>query len=142
MLHDDIHDPEDCRALSEVLARIGDRWTILIVGLLGGAGPQRFNEIKRMVEGISPRMLTLTLRALERDGLVVRTSHPTKPPAVEYALTERGRSLWVPLSALAAWGWEQRLDILASRAAFDLASAGQPDKPAPVQIHRIASRAR
>ena len=74
-----MHLPGDCRAISEVLARIGDKWTVLVVNLLG-SGPKRFSEIKREVGGISQRMLTLTLRALERDGLVTRTVHPTVPP--------------------------------------------------------------
>jgi DNA-binding HxlR family transcriptional regulator len=80
---------EDCRALSSILARVGDKWTVLIVVLLGD-GPKRFNEIKRMVGGISQRMLTFTLRALERDGLVKRTVFPTTPPRVDYELTKLG----------------------------------------------------
>ena len=76
-----------------MLARVGDKWSVLIVSLLGD-GPQRFSEIKRMVGGISQRMLTLTLRGLERDGLVTRTVFPTVPPRVDYELTELGRSLW------------------------------------------------
>src|SRR5882757_6291893 len=77
---------EDCRALSSILARVGDKWTVLIVVLLGD-GPKRFNEIKRMVGGISQRMLTFTLRGLERDGLVTRTVFPASPQRVEYELT-------------------------------------------------------
>ncbi len=80
---------EDCRAVSSVLARVGDKWSVLIIVLLGG-GTKRFNEIKRMVGGISQRMLTLTLRGLERDGLVTRTVFPTIPPRVDYELTELG----------------------------------------------------
>lgn len=118
MLRDNGHEPEDCRALTDILARIGDRWTILIIGLLG-AGPLRFNEIRRTIEGISQRMLTLTLRGLERDGLVSRTQHATIPPAVEYALTERGKSLLAPVIALASWGREHRIAIEQSRLAFD-----------------------
>src|ERR1700738_2993782 len=83
---------EDCRALSSILALVGDKWTVLIVVLLGD-GPKRFNEIKRMVGGISQRMLTFTLRGLERDGLVTRTVFPTAPPRVDYALTKLGRHL-------------------------------------------------
>ena len=89
----------ECQAISGILSRIGDKWTVLVVNLLG-QGPKRFSEIKREVGGISQRMLTLTLRALERDGLVTRTVHPTVPPSVEYALTELGRSLRVPVQAL------------------------------------------
>src|SRR6185312_15014451 len=87
------HLSSDCRAVSAVLARIGDKWSVLIVAMLGD-GPKRFNEIKRQVGGISQRMLTLTLRGLERDGLVTRTVFPTVPPRVDYELTELGRSLW------------------------------------------------
>jgi DNA-binding HxlR family transcriptional regulator len=115
-----IHDPNstDCRAVSSVLARVGDKWSVLIVNLLGD-GPKRFNEIKRMVGGISQRMLTLTLRGLERDGLVTRTVFPTVPPRVDYQLTELGRSLWAPVEALGAWAQQNQDEIAASRQAFD-----------------------
>src|ERR1044071_6505334 len=92
MLPGNLHVPEDCRAVSEVLARVGDKWTILVVGELGN-GPRRFSEIRRALGSISQRMLTLTLRSLERDGLAKRTVFPTVPPKVEYALTPLGRSL-------------------------------------------------
>ncbi len=108
----------DCRAVSGVLARVGDKWTVLIVALLGD-GPKRFNEIKRMVGGISQRMLTLTLRGLERDGLVTRTVFPTVPPRVDYELTDLGRSLWRPVEALGAWARANQGEIEASRRAFD-----------------------
>jgi DNA-binding HxlR family transcriptional regulator len=108
----------DCRAVSAVLARVGDKWSVLIVSLLG-AGPRRFNEIKRMVGGISQRMLTLTLRGLERDGLVTRTVFPTVPPRVDYELTELGRSLWPPVEALGNWAREQQPQIEAARQRFD-----------------------
>src|SRR5918912_1274198 len=90
-----LHVPEDCRAVSEVLARVGDKWTILVVGELGN-GPRRFNEIRRALGSISQRMLTLTLRGLERDGLVTRTVFPTIPPRVDYELTELRNSLLGP----------------------------------------------
>jgi DNA-binding HxlR family transcriptional regulator len=112
----------DCRAVSEVLARIGDKWTVLVVNLLG-TGPKRFSEIKRQVGGISQRMLTLTLRALERDGLVTRTVHPTVPPSVEYALTELGRSLRVPVQALGEWALANQKAMAEARRRFDAASA-------------------
>jgi DNA-binding HxlR family transcriptional regulator len=96
-----LHEPEDCRAVSEVLARVGDKWTVLVVTVLG-AGPKRFNEIRRALGSISQRMLTLTLRALERDGLVVRTVFPTVPPKVEYELTKLGHSLLEPVDGSAA----------------------------------------
>jgi DNA-binding HxlR family transcriptional regulator len=115
-----IHDPNssDCRAVSSVLARVGDKWSVLIVNLLGD-GPKRFNEIKRMVGGISQRMLTLTLRGLERDGLVTRTVFPTVPPRVDYQLTELGRSLWAPVEALGAWAQQNQDEIAAARQKFD-----------------------
>ncbi len=114
------HDPKtaDCRAVSGVLARVGDKWSVLIVALLGD-GPRRFNEIKRQVGGISQRMLTLTLRGLERDGLVTRTVFPTIPPRVDYELTELGRSLWKPIEALGGWAREHQGQIAAARQAFD-----------------------
>jgi DNA-binding HxlR family transcriptional regulator len=95
---------EDCRAVSSVLARIGDKWSVLIIVLLGD-GPKRFNEIKRMVGGISQRMLALTLRGLERDGLVKRTQFPTIPPRVDYELTQLGRSLWDAVKPLGEWAF-------------------------------------
>ena len=115
-----IHDPNstDCRAVSSVLARVGDKWSVLIVNLLGD-GPKRFNEIKRMVGGISQRMLTLTLRGLERDGLVTRTVFPTVPPRVDYELTALGRSLWRPVEALGAWARANQAEIEAARRRFD-----------------------
>ena len=78
-----LHEPEDCRAASEVLSRVGDKWTVLVVWTLGG-GSKRFNELRKALGSISQRMLTLTLRALERDGLLTRTVFPTIPPRVDY----------------------------------------------------------
>jgi DNA-binding HxlR family transcriptional regulator len=109
---------EDCRAVSSVLARVGDKWSVLIIVLLGD-GPKRFNEIKRMVGGISQRMLTLTLRGLERDGLVTRTQFPTIPPRVDYELTQLGRSLWDAVEPLGAWAQGHLKHIIRARAAFD-----------------------
>ena len=113
----DIHS-SDCKAVNTVLARIGDKWSVLIVALLGD-GPKRFNEIKRLVGGISQRMLTLTLRGLERDGLVTRTVYPTVPPRVDYELTDLGRSLWTPVEALGAWARSNQAEIEAARRRFD-----------------------
>ncbi len=112
------HASSDCKAVSGVLARVGDKWSVLIVALLGD-GPKRFNEIKRLVGGISQRMLTLTLRGLERDGLVTRTVFPTVPPRVDYELTELGRSLWRPVEALGAWARANQAQIEAARRRFD-----------------------
>ena len=116
------HRSQDCRAVSSVLARIGEKWSVLIIALLGN-GPQRFNEIKRAIGGISQRMLTLTLRGLERDGLVKRTVFATVPPRVEYELTDLGRSLWVPVEALGAWARVHLKEIHASREKFDRKAA-------------------
>jgi DNA-binding HxlR family transcriptional regulator len=112
------HASEDCRAVSSVLARVGDKWSVLIIVLLGD-GPKRFNEIKRLVGGISQRMLTLTLRGLERDGLVTRTVFPTVPPRVDYELTALGRSLWEAVKPLGSWAQEHVKDIGRARNEFD-----------------------
>jgi DNA-binding HxlR family transcriptional regulator len=110
--------PEDCRAVSEVLARVGDKWTVLVVSELG-QGPKRFNEIRRALGSISQRMLTLTLRGLERDGLVTRTVFPTIPPRVDYELTTLGRSLLKPVSGLGVWARENRAAIQEARRRYD-----------------------
>jgi len=115
---DTTHSPERCLAVREVLNRVGDKWSVLIVSLLGEQ-PRRFNELRRMIQGISQRMLTLTLRGLERDGLVSRKIFPTIPPRVEYALTPLGRTLLAPVQALAEWAGEHRLEIQEARNAFD-----------------------
>jgi DNA-binding HxlR family transcriptional regulator len=117
-----LHVAEDCRAVSEVLARVGDKWTVLVVSLLGD-GPKRFNEIRRGLGSISQRMLTLTLRALERDGLVTRTVYPTIPPRVDYELTRLGHSLLQPVSGLGLWARQNRSAIEAARRRFDAATA-------------------
>lgn len=108
----------ECKAMAQVLDRVGDKWTVMVVGVLSG-GPQRFNTILRTIGGVSHRMLTLTLRGLERDGLVTRTAYPTIPPKVEYELTELGGSLIAPLRVLAAWGAQSRPAIEKARARFD-----------------------
>ena len=113
-------DPTDsgCLAAREVLKLVGDKWSVLVVGLLG-EGSQRFSELRRSIEGISQRMLTLTLRGLERDGLVTRTVFPTIPPRVDYALTPLGRTLLEPVRALAAWAEAHREELEAARERFD-----------------------
>jgi DNA-binding HxlR family transcriptional regulator len=113
-----IHLPTDCRAVSDVLARVGDKWSILVVARLGD-GPLRFNELRRSIGGISQRMLTLTLRGLERDGLVTRTVFPIIPPRVDYALTALGRDLLNPVSALGAWAIRNQAKIARAREQFD-----------------------
>jgi DNA-binding HxlR family transcriptional regulator len=117
------HASEDCRDLSSILARVGDKWTVLIVVLLGD-GPKRFNEIRRIVGGISQRMLTFTLRGLERDGLVTRTVFPTTPQRVDYELTELGSTLWEAVEPLSLWARAHVEEILRSRKRFDKKSGG------------------
>jgi DNA-binding HxlR family transcriptional regulator len=109
---------QGCRAIAPVLARIGDKWSILIVMILA-QGPRRFSELKRQVGGISQRMLTLTLRGLERDGLLTRTVTPSIPPRVDYALTELGHSLRVPVIALGEWASAHIDKIHEAREAYD-----------------------
>jgi DNA-binding HxlR family transcriptional regulator len=116
------HLPGDCRAISDVLARIGDKWSVLVVSRLG-SGSMRFNELRRSIGGISQRMLTLTLRGLERDGLVTRTVFPTVPPRVDYALTPLGRDLLEPVSALGEWATRNQAKIARAREKFDGAAA-------------------
>ena len=127
----------DCLAVREVLNRVGDKWSVLVIELLG-RGPQRFSDLRRSIEGISQRMLTLTLRGLERDGLVTRTVFATIPPSVEYALSPLGRTLLAPVCGLAAWAQRNRDEIQAARERFDAAATRRRamDPAAP------ASRAR
>ena len=113
-----LHLTGDCRAISEVLARVGDKWTVLVVNLMG-SGPKRFSEIKREVGGISQRMLTLTLKQLRRTGLVDRTAYPEVPPRVDYELTDLGRSLLAPVQALGAWALSNRELMEQARRRFD-----------------------
>jgi DNA-binding HxlR family transcriptional regulator len=112
------YDHSDCRGVASILARVGDKWSVFVIMLLGN-GPRRFNELKRMVGGISQRMLTLTLRGLERDGLVTRTVFPTIPPRVDYELTDLGRGLSKPVVALGEWVMAHQAEIEDARARFD-----------------------
>ena len=104
--------------MSGILARVGDKWSVFIIALLGD-GPKRFNEMKRMIGGISQRMLTLTLRGLERDGLLTRTIFPTIPPRVDYELTKLGRSLRCAVEPLGSWARTHVVDIHKAREKFD-----------------------
>lgn len=113
-----MHATEDCRAVSEILSRVGDKWTVLVVQYLG-SGPMRFSELKRTIGGISQKMLTATLRGLERDGFVTRTVFPTIPPRVDYELTELGRELLTPVRALGEWARKNTLRIREARERFD-----------------------
>lgn len=108
----------DCRTTREILDLVDDKWSLYVVGTLSG-GSRRFNELKREIEGISQRMLTLTLRGLERDGLVTRTVFPSIPPRVDYALTELGRTLLEPVTALIAWADDNKPAIAQARRRFD-----------------------
>lgn len=115
--------PHDCRPVGEILDQIGGKWTVLIINRLGG-GPLRFSEIKRELNGISQKMLTATLRDLERDGFVHRTVTPSIPPRVDYELTDLGRELHGPLSVLGDWAVRNRERVLRARSAFE---ARNPD---------------
>ena len=117
----------DCPS-RRLLDRIGDRWTVLVVGALDGR-PRRFTEIATEVAGISQKMLTQTLRSLERDGFVTRTAYPVVPPHVEYELTELGRSLQDPLRALERWAIENMDTVVSRQGAYD---AGVARTAAPV----------
>ncbi len=118
-------DTGGCLATREILDRIGDKWSLHIVAMLA-SGPQRFNALKRGIDGISQRMLTLTLRGLERDGLVTRTMYPTIPPRVDYELTEMGRTLLDPVMALVNWAARHQVAIAEAHKRFD--EAPEPDQ--------------
>lgn len=111
----------ECRATREILNRVGDKWSVLVIVILGH-GTQRFNDLKRSIDGISQRMLTLTLRGLERDGLVEREVFPTIPPRVEYTLTPVGQTLLEPVTVLATWAQGHRAEVQSARDAFDRAA--------------------
>ena len=113
-----LHNRQTCQRVNEVLSRVGDKWSVLVVMMLSD-GPRRFNELKRMIGKISQRMLTLTLRGLERDGLVTRTVTPTNPPRVDYELTELGSSLRCPVHALGTWVMQNIDTIEKARDDFD-----------------------
>nr|WP_233140410.1 helix-turn-helix domain-containing protein [Acetobacter sp. DsW_063] len=113
-----MHDPGQCRAVSDVLSRIGDKWSVLVVMQLSN-GSRRFSDLRRSIGSISQRMLTLTLRGLERDGLVTRTVTPSIPPRVDYALTDLGHSLREPVQTLGRWAFTNRERIADARSRFD-----------------------
>ena len=108
------HPVADCRRVADILARIGDKWTILILMAIGNRR-MRFGELHRAVNGISQRMLTVTLRNLEHDGILTRTVYPTIPPRVEYELSDRGRSLKLALAPIRKWALENQTDIEKAR---------------------------
>jgi DNA-binding HxlR family transcriptional regulator len=113
-----MHLSEDCRAVSGILQRVGDKWTVLVVSKLGD-GRLRFTELREAVGGISQKMLTTTLRGLERDGFVIREQFPTIPPRVEYELTELGRELLEPVNALGLWARRNADRVNEARRRFD-----------------------
>lgn len=113
----------DCQKVNQILGRMGDKWTILTVAMLAER-PRRFNELKRLIGGISQQMLTRTLKALERDGMITRKVHPTIPPQVEYGLTKLGNSLAVPLMQLATWVLNHLSEIESHQASHDEARNG------------------
>ncbi len=118
------HNPlsESCRPAKAILSRVGDKWSVLIVIALRD-GPVRFNDIKRACGTISQRMLTLSLRGMERDGFILRTVTPTNPPRVDYELTPLGHSLRAPIEALGQWAFQNQMAIEAAQAAFDARAA-------------------
>jgi DNA-binding HxlR family transcriptional regulator len=119
---------EQCPAVREVLNRVGDKWSVLVVATLGN-GPMRFSELKRAIEGVSQRMLTLTLRGLERDGLITRTIFPSIPPRVDYELTRLGETLLEPIQALSAWAAEHRTEIQTARVQYEKRAAKDAHGP-------------
>ena len=112
-----VGESSSCRA-REVLQRVGDKWSVLAIDLLG-QGTMRFTELHRAIDGITARMLTVTLRGLERDGIVTRTIHPVIPPRVEYTLTPMGRTLLDTIGQLVDWTDSHLPEIQAARAAYD-----------------------
>jgi DNA-binding HxlR family transcriptional regulator len=113
-----VHGEGGCLATRQILDRIGDKWSLYIIATLA-KGTRRFNELRRGIDGISQRMLTLTLRGLERDGLILRTMYPTIPPRVDYELTELGRTLLEPVMALVNWANDNQFAIADAQRHFD-----------------------
>lgn len=117
-------DHPDCRAISDVLQRVGDKWTVLVVSQLGER-TMRFNELRRTIGNISQKMLTTTLRDLEQDGFVTRTVYPEVPPRVDYALTDLGRDLLKPVCGLVNWAKDNRERMEAAKRRYDLRIAAE-----------------
>lgn len=127
--------PANCHA-REILARVGDKWSVYVIHVLGDAGRLRFNELRSRVDGISQRMLTVTLRGMERDGLVTRTVYPEVPPRVEYALTKLGATLRQLVRGLVKWSGAHLTEVDAARAAYDArnrrgVNSASHSRPAP-----------
>jgi DNA-binding HxlR family transcriptional regulator len=123
------HTPANCAA-REMLVRVGDKWSVYVINVLGNAGTLRFNELRSQVDGISQRMLTVTLRGMERDGMVKRTVYPEVPPRVEYALTKLGGTLRQLVRGLVEWSGAHLDEVDAAREAYD-ARIRRPAKPLP-----------
>src|SRR2546423_14076089 len=139
------HTPANCHA-REMLARVGDKWSVYVIHVLGDAGTLRFNELRNRVNGISQRMLTVTLRGMERDGLVTRKVYPEVPPRVEYALTRLGRTLRQLVRGLVEWSRAHLTEVDAARAAYDARNRRAPQtlplgRPAPLLRARPSRRA-
>lgn len=130
-------DESNCAPIREILDRVGDKWSLYIIATLHG-GPLRFNEIKREMNGISQRMLTLTLRSLERDGLLTRTVSSSTPLRVDYELTPLGHSLRAPIVGLITWAIDNRSRMEKSRAAYDRSAA---KKTAAASTRRVNAAA-
>jgi DNA-binding HxlR family transcriptional regulator len=127
MSPDNPSDRSVCMSMTDILNRIGDKWTVMVVGILARNGTLRFNELKRHINGVSQRMLTLTLRNLERDGLVTRVIYPEIPPRVEYSLTELGHSLEGPINSLWAWSAENGESVAEARTIYDARNSAQEE---------------
>ena len=112
------HGIGNCQVANDVISLVGDKWSVLVVSTLGD-GRMRFSELKRAVEGISQKMLTTTLRGLERDGYLTRTVYPTVPPRVDYELTGLGVELLEPVSALGQWAVANHARVLKARRSYD-----------------------
>ena len=130
--------PANCHA-REILARVGDKWSVYVIHVLGDARTLRFNELRSQVDGISQRMLTVTLRGLERDGLVARKVYPEVPPRVEYCLTPLGTTLRQLVRGLVAWSGAHLTEVDAARAAYD-ARNGTHSKSTVVNRHAPSIR--
>jgi DNA-binding HxlR family transcriptional regulator len=128
--------PANCHA-REVLARIGDKWSVYVLHVLGDTRTLRFNELRSQVDGISQRMLTVTLRGLERDGIVARTVYPEVPPRVEYRLTPLGKTLRQLVRGLVAWSGAHLEEVDAARAAYDARNGNRRQGWASVRIPKV-----
>jgi len=133
--------PANCHA-REMLVRIGDKWSVSVIHLLDEAGTLRFNELRSQVEGISQRMLTVTLRGMERDGLVTRKVYPEVPPRVEYSLTPLGRTLRQLVRGLVDWSGAHLAEVDASRAAYDARNSRRTTNGDLRQLHTHARSSR